>query len=631
VNPRAANSKRAQRGAALLLCLFALLLLSGVGTFLYMSSGTEMRITSNYGSNMDAYYAARFGVEEVRDRMSYSSTPSPSPSPTPPPGGLAEFLPQDIAGNPEGVLYVLNPASGETLDPTDVNSRFFDDQLCHDYNSGVPQTSKCNTVPSVANWKSIQPSLAAAGTASALKWVRINMKTNRIADPFFVDATNLPATLDDPVCWDGQNEQLSPGGALACDANGMQNVYMLTALAVTPGLRDNAGRTLLRSEVVAPAIRPPGAITMDAPGVSAVLSNGTSVPQTIVDGRPHKLDGALATNARCSQVAALATDNATASTQLQQALNAVRWVIVNTANSVCNADGSGQNGNNCPASLWWVRGTGSLPRFSTSSSTGQTSGGSGSSDGGSSGSGGSDGGSSGTSGNDGSGGSSTSSTCGTSTSACYTALNLAAPELYGIQATAASPTPVVTMVTGNVPLTTSSPAPFIGGPGNQGSGSIYQSAISTLPHTISALTTMVHASVNQPNYFAVSSANLAASYGSSTAPAIVVITDSSLKLQNNATLSGYGVLVVPNDLEISNAKLQWTGIVLVQSTGSVQFNIGSGGTGFINGALLLQAAAGSSANLISGSGFQISYSCDAIDMAFGSLPLKVVASSQTSY
>jgi hypothetical protein len=91
-------------------------------------------------------------------------------------------------------------------------------------------------------------------------------------------------------------------------------------------------------------------------------------------------------------------------------------------------------------------------------------------------------------------------------------------------------------------------------------------------------------------------------------------------------------LVVPNDLEISNAKLQWTGLVLVQSSGSnVQFNIGSGGTGFINGALLLQAAAGSSANLISGSGFQISYSCDAIDMAFGSLPLKVVASSQTSY
>lgn len=632
MNPLAANSKRSrQSGAALLLCLFALLLLSGIGTFLYMSSGTEVRITSNYGSNMDAYYAARFGVEEVRDRMSYSSTPSPSPSPTPPPGGLADFLPQDIAGNPKGVLYVLNPAPGETLDPTNVNSRFFDDQLCHDYNSGVPKTTKCNTVPSVANWKSVQTSLASAGTASALKWVRINMKTNRIADPFFVDATNLPATLDNPVCWDGQNEQLSPGGAVACDANGMQNVYMLTALAVTPGLRENAGRTLLRSEVVAPSIRPPGAITMDAGSLSAVLNNGAIVPQMIVDGRPHKLDGTLATNARCSQVAALATDNATASTQLQQALNVVRMGIASTANSNCNADGSGRNGNNCPASLWWVRGTGSLPRFVTSSTSGESGGGSGSNDGGSSGS---DGGSSGSSGSDGGGGgSSTSSTCGTSTSACFTALNLAAPELYGVSATAASPAPVITAVTGNVPLTTSSPAPFIGGPGNQDSGSVYQSPISTLPHTISALTTMVHASVNQPNYFAVSSANLAASYGSSRNPAIVVITDSSLKLQNSTTLSGYGVLVVQNDLEINNANgLQWTGIVLVQSTGNVQFNIGSSGTGSINGALLLQPGAGSSASLVSGSSvFQISYSCDAIDMAFGSLPLKVVASSQTSY
>jgi hypothetical protein len=324
---------------------------------------------------------------------------------------------------------------------------------------------------------------------------------------------------------------------------------------------------------------------------------------------------------------------------------------VKTANNSCNADGSDKNGNHCLPAMWWVRGTGSLPRFAISSSSdptsggsgssdggssnqtsggsasssggssSQTSGGSGSSDGGSSGSSGSDGGSSGSSGNDGGGGVSTSS---------YTALNLGAPELFAISATSASPVPQVTAVTGNVPLTTSSPAPFIGGPGNQGSGSIYQSSISTLPHTIAALTTMVHASVNQPNYFAVSSSNLAPSYGSSTKPAIVVITDSSLKLQST-TLSGYGVLVVPNDLEINNANgLQWTGIVLVQS-GNAQFAVGSGASGFINGALLLQPSNGS-ASLSSGSApFRITYSCDAIDMAFGSLPLKVLASSQASF
>ena len=45
-------------------------------------------------------------------------------------------------------------------------------------------------------------------------------------------------------------------------------------------------------------------------------------------------------------------------------------------------------------------------------------------------------------------------------------------------------------------------------------------------------------------------------------PAVVVITDSSLKLAT--PLTGFGILVVPNDFEI-NAALNWTGIVVVSS------------------------------------------------------------------
>jgi len=625
VTKRPARSKQQQQsGVALLLCLFALVLLSGIGVFLYTSSGTEVRIAKNYGSSLDAYYAARFGLEEVRDRVSYLSTSDH-------PGGLADLLPKDIAGNPHGVLYVVNPAPGETIDPTDPNNRYFDDQLCHDYNSAVPRGNKCNVVPGVANWASVYVSLAPPGTAPALKWVRINMKTNRVADPFFVDAPATPAALDSPVCMNGKNEQLSPGGTLpACDSNGMQPVYMLTALAVTPGLKENAARRLLRSEVVVSSIRPPGAVTMDTANVSAVLSNGTSIPQTVVDGRPHNLDGTLATNATCSAAAALSTDSATVTTQLQQALDAVRKGIVDTANTSCNADGSDKNGKKCTAALWWVRGTASSTRFATFSTSGQTSGGSGSGDGGSSGTSGHDGGSSGSSGNDGGGSSSTSTTCGTSTSACYTALNLAAPELYAISATYASPVPQVTAVTGNVPLTASSPAPFIGGPGNQ-AGSMYQSSISgTLPNEIQILNDFVRAGVSQPNYFVVSSSTLGPTYGTRDKPAIVVVDSNASSLNVQQPLTGYGMLVVPKDLEIS-ASMRWTGVVLVQG-GNAQFTVGSGGGGFINGALLLQPSTGSTATLSSGSvPFNISYSCDAIDMAFGSMPFKVLGSSESSY
>ena len=632
----ARTKQKSQSGAALLLCLFALLLLSGIGMLLYMSSGTEARIATNYRSNLDAYYSAKFGIQEVRDRVTYASIPDPL-KPPPPPGGLADLLPQTIAGNSRGVLYVINPANGETVDPTDSNNRYFDDQLCHDYNSGVTPGTKCNVVPGMANWAlPSQTSLAPPGTASALKWVRINMKTNRVVLPnFCVDQSCSTAPLDSPVCWDGQSEHLSPGSTVpACDANGMQNVYMLTALAVTPGLRVNSARRLLRSEVVAPSIRPPGAVTMDASTAVPVFGDGSTIPSTAIDGRPHKLDGTLSSSNRCSAVAALATDSGASTTALAQEMDATRKGIVNTANNSCNWDGSSQGARVCTPGLWWVRGTNSTPRFITTVTTTTTS----------------SGGDNSGPGNDGDHHGSTITTtspCDSSNSNCYTNLDLSAPQLLATSATMGTPVPAVT-------LPPNQPGLFAGGPGNQATGSTYQSPLaSTLPNEITALNALVAASKGQANYVAVTAANLAPSYGSIQAPAVVVITDPSLVLQGPGTsLTGYGVLVVRSDLEINNgASLNWTGVVVVQApppqsgqvlSGNGQFKIG-GGNGFINGALLLQPAppnslpAGTTTSVgftTSGAGsgsFNIFYSCDAIDMAFAALPFKVVASSEVSF
>ncbi len=93
------------------------------------------------------------------------------------------------------------------------------------------------------------------------------------------------------------------------------------------------------------------------------------------------------------------------------------------------------------------------------------------------------------------------------------------------------------------------------------------------------------------NYYELASTSLdpAQIYGSRAQPAVLVITDSSLKL--TTTLTGFGILQVPNDFEISS-NLQWTGIVMVRSSSSSiagQFLINSGATGSINGALMLQA------------------------------------------
>lgn len=620
--------KRNQRGMALMLSLFALLLLSGIGLCMVLASTTETRIDANYGGSLRSYYAARSGVEEVRDRMKLPMASAIS---------LANQLPQDIAGNANGVLgvlYVLNPVGGETVDPTDPASPYYDDQLCHDYNSGVSaRDTKCATMPTAENWVSMQ---AAAPSATPLgyKWVRINIKTNRIAAPYFVDQVGAAATLDTRVCWDGQAEQLSPGGSnSSCDANGMQTVYMLSSLAATSQSGGpNGSRKFLRVEVVAPSIRPPGVITMGAQSTASASSSipvlgASSIPAIAVDGRAHKLDGTPALGSSCSSVAPLGADGATGTVQIETALNVVRNNIVTSANNACKADGTDKN-DTCTPGLWWVRGTDADPRFTTTTEgrgrgrddddddhheghnhhrdplgVGDT------------------------------------LACDPNVPSCYTNLDLAAPELLSTSAVSALHRPIV------IPPTDGT-APFTGAPGNQADASVYQPGSAKLiTNSIKAVNDLVTASASQANYYEVTATNLATSYGTNTSPAVVVVKDPVLSLQNNAVLSGYGVLVVPKGLEVSNATLNWNGIVMIGSpNGHVTVN--GGATGSINGVLLVQPGAAvtlqNNGALIVQSGsaltvqnnptaFKLTYSCEAIDLAFSSRPFRIISASETSF
>lgn len=639
--------KRDEQGMALMVALFALLLLSGIGLCMVLASTTETRIDANYGGSLRSYYAAHSGLEEVRDRISY-------PRSTALPTGLANFLPADIAGNAGGVLYVLNPEGGETVDPTDLSSPYFDDQLCHDYNSGVTvRDSRCTAVPATANWmlasQNAAPSTAPTSVALGYKWVRINMKTNRIAAPYFVDQKGDPATLDTRVCWDGKTEQLLPGGVTpACDANGMLPVYMLTSLAMAQGTRN-----LLRAEVVGSSIRPPGAITMEVGSSTSTnpvpatftlppTSNLALIPTTSIDGRPHDINGASST--ACSPVSALASNTPQGTASLQNGLNNLRLAIVQAANSSCNADGSSVSASNpCTPPLAWVRGTGTNPRFTTTtvsasptptpvpmptptptpvaiptptpSSSGNDSHG---------GHGGGD-----------DGNPSPAPTpilvlpmptptptpaptpipttpttdCSTSTANCYRNLDLSATQL--------SSTPL-----------------FVGNPGNSGDPAAYQSQT---PNVVAnenqaVLDYIASRKASNTNYYELASTGLnpAQTYGSPAQPVVLVITDSSLKLLNTS-LTGFGILQVPNDFEVQSSNLQWTGIVMVRSS-SGKFLINSGTTGTINGALMLQA--GNQFVLTTsnaGAAFKITYSCDAIDVAMGSRSLKIVSHTETSY
>ena len=634
-------NREKERGMALLLAMFALLLLSAIGLCMVLASNTETRIDANYSGNLRDYYAARSGIEEVRDRMKIPSTSANS---------LSGSLPTDIAGNANGVLYIVNAVNGEAVDPTDSSSAYFDDQLCHDYNSGVAAPdSKCTVVPSTQSWMAWQPAapVPAGSLPLGYKWTRITLKTNRIAAPYYVDGNGASAALDTRVCWDGETEQLSPGAANSpCDANGMQQVYMLTSLAVSPqpgGL--NGSRKLLRAEVVAPSIRPPGAVTMEV-GAStnsnpvAATFNNVVLPSTSIDGNVHNADGTPSANPACSTVAALAANTSQGTASLQTALNSLRRTIVDAANTSCDANGNSISPKTCTPPLAWVRGTNTNFRYTTPPAT-------------------------------------PSAPAPTPTPAPMpTATPAPSPTPFSSshsghggdddnpppRATPTpTPTPAPTPMPGNpndcdvsvascyknldlsaAPLSPGAPL-FAGSNANSGDPEVYQAkSASIVANASQAVFDYVAArKASNANYFELASTSLDPTvvYGTSDQPDVLVISDSSLTLNTN--LTGVGILVVPNYFEI-NAGLNWSGIVVVRpATGLTtgQFLINAGAAGSINGAVILQA--GSTFTLTSSTApapgtppgpiFRVAYSCEAIDKAMGSRPLKIVGQSETSF
>ncbi len=63
------EESRRERGVALLIAIFALLLVSVVAIALIVSSGTDSALASNYRTSTGAYYAALAGLEEGRGRL----------------------------------------------------------------------------------------------------------------------------------------------------------------------------------------------------------------------------------------------------------------------------------------------------------------------------------------------------------------------------------------------------------------------------------------------------------------------------------------------------------------------------------------------------------------------------------
>jgi hypothetical protein len=296
------NGQR-EKGAALLIAIFALMLISVVAIAMIVSQGTDSALAGNYRTSTSAYYAAVAGLEEARGRLLWKNpdcfvnVPNSPPNPNCPNPG---FIPMGTGVIPSvlpamgltQVRYILNPASGETVDPTSANpANYPDTEYAQEFPDWGLGGATVQTTPSV--WSS------APLPGPTYKWVRINPITEAALN---LDVDNN-GTIDrvatlfyDPANVDSSNKPLpgllvsTPGTPPIPPTNTAVQALEITALAVMP----NGSRRMLQY-VVAPLVvstqiaNPlpstppfPAALTMDGNNVS-YQDPGT--PDYVVDGR----------------------------------------------------------------------------------------------------------------------------------------------------------------------------------------------------------------------------------------------------------------------------------------------------------------------------------------------------------
>lgn len=240
-----------EKGVALLIAIFALLLISGVAVALVLMSGTETSVAANYRTSTQAFYSAFGGLEEGRGRL-WPGHPNSLFS-------IANFLPPLGTTLAVGqVRYILNPSPGEVVQPTNLVSTnaYADNEYLVEFGVAVTSATVLTTT-SVSN-------LALANTPGPLfKWVRITPLTERASGIDVNGDGVLNATT--PIFYDGSNRNLTSSG---------RQVFRVTTLAVMP----NGSRRILQYDLSAVVLNLnfASALTFDGSG-SALFPPNSNV------------------------------------------------------------------------------------------------------------------------------------------------------------------------------------------------------------------------------------------------------------------------------------------------------------------------------------------------------------------
>jgi hypothetical protein len=250
---RAKNrNKGTERGIALLLTIFTLLLITAIAAGMLLSTNTETKISANFRDEQTAFFAAKAGIEEIRDRLRGSA-----------PNSLSAILPTTLPGQNGWALYVTNPLGSETVAPWSMTGNNYpDDEICKEQDVAATCTG---TPPALtgSSWYTTAAASSSYAPASpspnlAWKWARITVKTNRTSSGTTTTNTVNGNTTDSSrVCWNGTNEVTTTQPS--CAAIGDKQVFVITALGVTA----SGSRRMVQAEAAATTPSLPGALIFD--------------------------------------------------------------------------------------------------------------------------------------------------------------------------------------------------------------------------------------------------------------------------------------------------------------------------------------------------------------------------------
>jgi hypothetical protein len=280
--------KRSERGVALIIAIFTMMLISVIATALILSAGAASAIRANYKNSMEAFYDAKAGLEEGRSRLWTFHTDAKgnldtiSTTPTSPNNCVSNPMP---IGQ---VCYIVNPdpTTTETVDPTNGTNPYVDTEYA---NENFPGPAN---VPTPVNSDSQITSLGLSGPL--YKWVRITATTEKSSGIHVSGNTGLDST--DPLYYDGTQESVWQG--VGAPPNSSQ-VLTVTALAMTPSggysgrrlLQYTVAQRLLAQALASNGSMPtlnqifPAALTLDGNGVS--YSGG----KVVINGNDSDVSG----------------------------------------------------------------------------------------------------------------------------------------------------------------------------------------------------------------------------------------------------------------------------------------------------------------------------------------------------